>query len=288
MTKYYVQIDAQGRAIGFFNDDVHGPRYRWVVDPAFNSSLQPEGDWPTIKVSDYSFDPRPQPDGDWPTIEVSNPGHDPVQPSGPDNMESLFQADPNFAPPMVAVRDEAFQPPLVEVDNPESNVPYDAFEISQTVWQAWLADTVEQVWDSNLNAGAGGLVPRVIPLEELRSQRISAVQTLREENMKPGSMSVDVGSGRLIPVDIREDRDFRNIQGLVTAAQVGGGPFQFRDANDLTHSLSDTEMMALGLSVQSHVSAVYAAAWIHKDALADLADKPSVEAYDITSGWPSP
>ncbi len=289
MIRTYALIDANGRATAFYNDQLHAPRRITVVEPGFDPALDRDGgDWPAVEVPDPVFDPRPQPIGHWPTVAAPNPGFEPEQPEGPENLAMVDVKDPAFVPPTKWVRDESFVPPQVEIDNPKTRIPAAAFEIDQATYEAWITDTGNQLWDAAANGGAGGLAARVISLEELRSQKILAVQALHEKNAVPGSISIDVGGGRLIPVDIRGDRDFRNIQGLVTAAQVSAGPFQFRGADDQIYALSNTEMTALGLSVQSHVSAVYAAAWIHKDALADLTDKPSVEAYDITTGWPSP
>ncbi len=288
MSRYYARVDTLGRVVGFYSDDVHGPRRIKIVDPSFNKATTPEGDWPVVAVVDHGFDPRPQPKGDWPTVQAPNPGYEPNQPVGPENQKTVLIADPNFEPPTVIVRDENFEPPYIEISNPETKIPTEAFEISVSTWQAWLADTANQVWDFSLNAGSGDLVQREIPLEERRNTKIVAIHALREAKAKPGTISIDVGSGRLIPVDVRGERDFRNILGLVTAAQNGAGPFQFRDAMDHVHTIDTGEMVRLGLAVQRHVSAVYEASWRHKDNLAALDDIASIDAYDIESGWSIP
>jgi hypothetical protein len=60
----------------------------------------------------------------------------------------------------------------------------------------------------------------------------------------------------------------------------------FRDQEDISHSLTPQQAVALGVYVTSAVSAIYQAAWAHKDALMLLTSAEDIEAYDITVNWP--
>lgn len=96
-------------------------------------------------------------------------------------------------------------------------------------------------------------------------------------------------------VQLRNERDTGNVNAVATSgtALVIAGDAEarvvFRDAEDVTHPLSGEEAVQFGLAVMAWVSAHYAAAWTHKDAIRALADRDDVEAlsgYDILSGWP--
>jgi hypothetical protein len=96
-------------------------------------------------------------------------------------------------------------------------------------------------------------------------------------------------------VQLRNERDTGNVNAVATSgtALVIAGDAEarvvFRDAEDVSHPLSGEEAVAFGLAVMAWVSAHYAAAWAHKDAIWAFADRGDVEAlsgYDVLSGWP--
>ena len=96
-------------------------------------------------------------------------------------------------------------------------------------------------------------------------------------------------------VQLRNERDTGNVNAVATSgtALVIAGDAQarvvFRDAEDVTHPLSGEEAVAFGLAVMAWVSAHYAAAWAHKDAIRLLAYGADLEAladYDLQTGWP--
>lgn len=118
-----------------------------------------------------------------------------------------------------------------------------------------------------------------------------------------GRAAVDAERGRRIaegfthsgiPVQTRGEADFLNISGLHQMADkldrqgVTDAVLQFRDTNDVTHSLTPQEMMALGDAAFLHKSAHYAAAWALKDAIDAAEDVAGVEAVDIydDAAWP--
>ena len=93
-------------------------------------------------------------------------------------------------------------------------------------------------------------------------------------------------------VQLRHERDSVNINAVATAGTAmveagSDGTVAFRDAENVTHTLTGPEAMQFGLAVMQWVSAHYAAAWAHKDAIkALLAAGDDVFSYDLSQGWP--
>lgn len=96
-------------------------------------------------------------------------------------------------------------------------------------------------------------------------------------------------------IQLRHERDILNVNAVGTAAMmmISAGDtstkLDFRDQEDVTHKLTAPEMLAMAQDVMGWISAHYAAAWAHKDALKELVEAGDVEgvtAYDITQGWP--
>lgn len=79
---------------------------------------------------------------------------------------------------------------------------------------------------------------------------------------------VDIG-GLAVPVQTRDERDFRNINGLAAralAAKVAqiDAVIQFRSADNTVYDMTPDHILALGEGVAAHVQAIYAAAWALK------------------------
>ena len=93
-------------------------------------------------------------------------------------------------------------------------------------------------------------------------------------------------------VQLRHERDRVNINAVATAgtALVAAGStdtVSFRDAEDVTHTLTGVEAVQFGLAVMQWVSAHYAAAWAHKDAIKAMqAAGEDITGYDLSQGWP--
>lgn len=123
------------------------------------------------------------------------------------------------------------------------------------------------------------------------SARIDAERDRRIAQGKPHAFP----DGLTGTVQLRNERDTGNVNAVATSgtALVIAGDTQarvaFRDAEDVSHLLSGEEAVAFGLAVMAWVSAHYAAAWAHKDAIRLLAEGADLEAladYDIQTGWP--
>ena len=137
---------------------------------------------------------------------------------------------------------------------------------------------------------AGGFVAPAEPtIEDLRALRRAEIDRRRDAAIAAGvAFAFPDGAGM---IDTRNEVDFRNIQGVASAGvilQAQGDTtttIAFRDAANVTHALHAADAVALGLAVQGRVAAVYAVAWGHKDAVAALAEREAVLAYDIETGW---
>ena len=75
--------------------------------------------------------------------------------------------------------------------------------------------------------------------------------------------------------------------GTALVAVGSADTVSFRDAEDVTHTLTGAEAVQFGLAVMQWVSAHYAAAWAHKDAIKALqAAGEDFSEYDLSQGWP--
>lgn len=131
-------------------------------------------------------------------------------------------------------------------------------------------------------------------IQRLTATLVRAVDTERDRRIAQGKPHT-FPDGLSGTVQLRNERDTGNVNAVATSgtALVIAGDTQarvvFRDAQDVTHPLSGEEAVAFGLAVMAWVSAHYAAAWAHKDAIRRLAEGADLEAladYDLQSGWP--
>ena len=128
--------------------------------------------------------------------------------------------------------------------------------------------------------------------QQLR-ERLAGVDAERDARIARGKPH-PFPDGTTGTVQLRHERDTVNVNAVATAGTalvaVGSADtVSFRDAEDVTHTLTGAEAVQFGLAVMQWVSAHYAAAWAHKDAIRALADRGDVQAvadYDIQTGWP--
>ena len=127
---------------------------------------------------------------------------------------------------------------------------------------------------------------------ELLNQAIDTERTARIAAGMPYAFPDGTGG----TVQLRHERDILNVNAVGTAAMMitsagdTATKMEFRDQEDVTHQMSAPEMLAMAQDVMGWISAHYAAAWTHKDAIKELveaADGEGVASYDITQGWPS-
>ena len=130
----------------------------------------------------------------------------------------------------------------------------------------------------------------LLQAQQLRA-RLAAIDAERDTRIARGKPHT-FPDGTTGTVQLRHERDSVNINAVATAgtALVAAGStdtVSFRDAEDVTHTLAGTEAVQFGLAVMQWVSAHYAAAWTHKDAIKALqAAGEDITGYDLSQGWP--
>lgn len=152
-------------------------------------------------------------------------------------------------------------------------------------WQVLTSESSRQ------SLQAQGLRDQIL---RLTATLVRAVDTERDTRIAQGKPHT-FPDGLTGTVQLRNERDTGNVNAVATSgtALVIAGDAQsrvvFRDVQDVTHPLSGEEAVAFGLAVMAWVSAHYATAWAHKDAIRRLAEGADLEAladYDLQSGWP--
>lgn len=73
---------------------------------------------------------------------------------------------------------------------------------------------------------------------------------------------------------------------FVAGATNAHGGF-WRSQDNQMIAMDDTEVQAFILAVKAYMAGLYQAQWTHKDAIGALQDVAAVDAYDITTGWPT-
>ena len=117
---------------------------------------------------------------------------------------------------------------------------------------------------------------------------VDAERDARIARGKPHTFS----DGTTGTVQLRHERDSVNINAVTTAGTAlvaAGSPdtVSFRDAEDVTHTLTGVEAVQFGLAVMQWVSAHYATAWAHKDAIKAMQTAgEDIADYDLSQGWP--
>ena len=130
----------------------------------------------------------------------------------------------------------------------------------------------------------------LLQAQQLR-KRLATVDAERDRRISKGKPH-RFPDGTTGTVQLRHERDSVNINAVAsagTALVVAGsdGTVAFRDAEDVTHTLTGVEAVQFGLAVMQWVSAHYATAWAHKDAIKALqAAGEDIAGYDLSQGWP--
>ena len=129
---------------------------------------------------------------------------------------------------------------------------------------------------------------------ELAAARAAACQAVNAERSRRIAAGLTYpfpdGAG---PLDLRDEADFRNLQGLATRAQmlaaqgVSDPVIRFRDDRGADHWLTPAQMLDLASAVFARTEAVYARAWQLKDAIAAAETAAAVAAIDVTADWPA-
>lgn len=112
------------------------------------------------------------------------------------------------------------------------------------------------------------------------------VTTYAEDLIEQG-VTISV-TGLASPIYVQgRDKDTRNVQGLVTAAQLrlASGDTTtltaFRDGNNVTHQLTPAQVVEMWQTSAGYISAVYAASWSIKE------DNPISAGFRSDPRWPA-
>jgi len=131
----------------------------------------------------------------------------------------------------------------------------------QTAWQTWTATPIPATAE--------------------------AVNAYRDR-LVAGGAPVDIGGGKTLTLDLRNEQDFRNIQALYSralTARVEGETsrqIRVRDAGDQEHLITVDQMIGLGKAIVDGIDAIYQASWAVK---ADIASGTLANAADIPAAF---
>jgi hypothetical protein len=161
-------------------------------------------------------------------------------------------------------------------------------DLPVAVYQTWRANSGSLVWDG----GTQSLTARVLSLSEEQDAALAGINAERRSRCYPGRLTVTLSGLADLALDLRDSDDRQNIAGLGTQAaralqQGSTQSFQFRDADNVQHSLSEAQASELAAAVEAYISTVFEAAWTHKDQIASYGDLSTLSAHDATSGWRS-
>ena len=116
----------------------------------------------------------------------------------------------------------------------------------------------------------------------LKRVQHDAVNTYREEKISAGYTDPNTVTWSTTPTDIQ------NINAICTliALSVVTTDQTWRDANNVNHTMTTTELVTLAGQLGAFVSANYTTSWTHKANIDALTTEADIMAYDYTTGWP--
>jgi len=126
----------------------------------------------------------------------------------------------------------------------------------------------------------------VAPLPTLaqRKKEVNALRIQAISNGMPYQFADGMGT-----IQLRNESDIRNVLGVAASGQAlvsmsSSETIAFRDSENVTHTLTPSQAVSMGLAVSTFISAHYTTAWAHKDAMKTLAGQALAD-YDINTGW---
>lgn len=212
------------------------------------------------------------PDFEWPLIQIPDP---------------TWQGEPDKAP-MINVRDDTVDPPMIEVPNPETKIPAEAVEITAEHYQQ-LLDGLSK--GKRIEADEDGHPVLVDPppetLEQLFARKRRELDTARDEAFAAG-LEYDF-NGETDVVQTRP-QDQINLLGLNAKANrlitTGNAAvlMEFRGLSNVSHWIDAEAMDDLTMAALSHIESIYQQSWERKDAL-DAALESNDREYIEGIAW---
>jgi len=129
------------------------------------------------------------------------------------------------------------------------------------------------------------------PVESVKSALKTKVENKRDAVIKSGVM-VNIANTSVY-LQTSKDPDLQNIiavgsSGTALVATGANTALFFRDANNVTHSLTPTEAVTMALTAQSKISGVWSYSWGLKENVEAAVSIDDLRAIDVEAGWPDP
>ncbi|WPJ21702.1 site-specific DNA-methyltransferase [Bacillus phage vB_BpuM-ZY1] len=204
---------------------------------------------PTLTIID--------PDFEWPMIEVPDPNH-------------KGEGEGEGEAPLVQVRDETIEPPIITVSNPDCRLPEDAIEISAEQHQALINHDGTQQLAADEHGRPILVDHPPMPLETLAELKRQELDQARDAAFAKG-LEYDF-NGEIDVVQTRP-QDQINLLGLSAKAQrliAAGQPeatLTFRSGDNVNRELNAAEIDRLTLAALGHIETIYQKSWTLKDGL---------------------
>lgn len=119
-------------------------------------------------------------------------------------------------------------------------------------------------------------------LDDLLQWNISIVNDFRSERLLGGYTD-----SNQITWDTTADA-IQNLSGVCTLIACGAvtGTQVWRDAINVNHNMSPTDLVTLAGGIAYYVRQCYVASWTHKAAMQACTDIATLLNYDMTTNWP--
>lgn len=127
-------------------------------------------------------------------------------------------------------------------------------------------------------------------LQELKENKKEKINNLRELKIQEG-FSYVFPDGKTGNIQLRDDKDIRNIQGVATTGILfvvqnnTTDKISFKDEENIEHFMTGQEAALFGLQVSLFISNTYQKSWIHKENIDNLTTINEIESYNIHNGW---
>ena len=159
-----------------------------------------------------------------------------------------------------------------------------------------LPDLVEatagQIGDT-YDPATGTFTSPPVPLDTARAAKHVAVQAEADRRMNAGYAHDFGPSHGVLTLQTREhDRANWLTVDRVAQRRIDAGEPDFamrpiRTAENVNVPVTAAEAAACMMAMQTYLGAVLEHAWVLKDAIAATADQATLDAVDITTGWPA-
>lgn len=127
----------------------------------------------------------------------------------------------------------------------------------------------------------------VVKAEEGAKRRLENAVNAHRDRLAAAGGVVDVGQGKALALDLRDEEDFRNVISMYARAETAmreseAVQFFVRDAANAEHVVSVDEMIVVGKSIYDGIAVIYRASWAVK---AQIAAGTLTDAADIPAAF---